>query len=94
MIRGCSHLRRFRMQFNTSVLSGNVNSTSLSESEGIFFHGQSLDGATSSVATFAPQLFQTDIENIQLVSAGIGFSVILANGELYGCGLNTSGQLG
>jgi hypothetical protein len=83
------------MQFNTSVLSSTGSShTSLAESEGIFFHGQSLDGATSSVSTFAPKLFETEIKNIQLVSAGIGFSVVLANGELYGCGLNTSGQLG
>ena len=94
MIRGCSHLRRFRMQFNTSVLSKSSPVTSLPESEGIFFHGHSTDGATSSVSNFAPELFETDIKNIQLVSAGIGFSVVQADGELYGCGLNTSGQLG
>ncbi|CBY20677.1 unnamed protein product [Oikopleura dioica] len=34
------------------------------------------------------------LKNIQLVTAGIGFSVVQADGELYGCGLNTSGQLG
>lgn len=82
------------MQFNTAVLSASSQAPALVENEGIFFHGQSIDGATSSVSTFAPKLFETEIKNVQLVSAGIGFSVILANGELYGCGLNTSGQLG